>query len=281
MMKTVIIIVASALVAVVLALVYASQGLKRSYIRDATRGLARTGKIETSMITSNDLAHLPSPVRKYLEYAGVIGKPRVYNMRVTFDVKMRERGNDWFSLTAYQHSFFDRWERFFYMDAVFKGFITRGYHRFNGEGASMVIKLLGLISVVDVRGEIMEKAETVTMFNDMCILAPATLIDKRIQWEKIDDSSVKAFFTHGSNRISARLVFNSRGQLVNFVSDDRYEIRDMKNYRFSTPLSRYQSVNGYNLATRGEAIWHYPEEEFTYGIFNIKNVEYNVREVPE
>jgi hypothetical protein len=35
--------------------------------------------------------------------------------------------------------------------------------------------------VVDISGDMMFKAETVTFFNDMCFLAPATLIDKRIE----------------------------------------------------------------------------------------------------
>lgn len=40
----------------------------------------------------------------------------------------------------------------------------------------------------------MDKTETVTLFNDMCLMAPATLIDRRIQWQEIDRNSVKATF---------------------------------------------------------------------------------------
>jgi hypothetical protein len=39
-----------------------------------------------------------------------------------------------------------------------------------------------LLPIVQQSGKIMDKAETVTLFNDMCLMAPATLIDKRIQF---------------------------------------------------------------------------------------------------
>ena len=65
------------------------------------------------------------------------------------------------------------------------------------------------------------------------------------------------------------------GQLTNFVSEDRYEVSDMKKYRFSTPVSNYKDYNGFNLPAYGETIWHYPDGAFTYGKFNIKEVTYN------
>ena len=50
----------------------------------------------------------------------------------------------------------------------------------------------------------------------------------------------------------------------------------MKKYMFSTPVSNYQSFNGYNILMYGEAIWHYPEGEFVYGRFNVISVDYNI-----
>ena len=141
----------------------------------------------------------------------------------------------------------------------------------------MEVKLFGLFPVVQAKGIEMNKAETVTVFNDMCLMFPASLIDKRIQWEPIDSKSVKAVFTNGSNKITANLYFNETGQLINFISDDRYAISDMKQYRFSTPVKDYKLINGRNIPTYGEAVWHYPEGEFIYGKFYLKIIEYNVK----
>jgi hypothetical protein len=153
-----------------------------------------------------------------------------------------------------------------------------GYHHYRGEKASMDVRLFGLFPVMQAKGSEMDKAETVTVFNDMCLMAPATLIDRRIQWEPIDNSSTKAIFTNGKTSISAILYFNDAGQLINFVSEDRYEINDMKQYRFSTPLKNYKLMKGRSVPTYGETIWHYPEGEFVYGQFYLAKIEYNVSE---
>ena len=122
----------------------------------------------------------------------------------------------------------------------------------------------------------MFESETVTMFNDMCFLAPPTLIDERIEWEPVDSTTARAQFTNQGTTISATLYFNEAGQLVNFSSDDRYDINAMKKYRFTTPLQDYQAINGYRLPNYGEAVWHYPEGPFVYGKFWVKNISYNV-----
>ena len=56
----------------------------------------------------------------------------------------------------------------------------------------------------------MNMSETVTLFNDMCLFAPATLIDKEILWEPVDPRTVWARFTHNGITISAMLYFAAR-----------------------------------------------------------------------
>ena len=68
----------------------------------------------------------------------------------------------------------------------------------------------------------------------------------------------------------------SRGQLINFISDDRYAVSDMKQYRFSTPVKEYIQINGINIFKYGETVWHYPDGDFVYGKFYLKSIEYNV-----
>lgn len=85
-------------------------------------------------------------------------------------------------------------------------------------------------------------------------------------------------FNNEGFEIKAILKFNEKGQLINFISDDRYAIADMKRYRFSTPVRDYKSMNGINVITYREAVWHYPDGEFVYRKFYLKSIEYNVSE---
>ena len=152
--------------------------------------------------------------------------------------------------------------------------VPRYYHYRKGI-AVMDIRLFGLFPVVKKSGVAMNKVETVTLFNDMCLMAPATLIDKRITWQAINSNSAKATFTNHAITISAFLYFNEQGKLIDFISNDR----DVNHYPFSTPVSNYKNIKGINIMTYGEAIWHYPDGKFVYGKFNLKEIEYNVSEL--
>ncbi|WP_273568058.1 DUF6544 family protein [Maribacter halichondriae] len=230
-------------------------------------------------ITENDLSHLPFPVQNNLRYVGVLGKPRVYNFKIRFEGAMRDKGKDWFQFTSEQYNFIASPARLFFMKAKVKGLPTAGYHAYKRRHVGMLIKLLSLFPVVNIDSQELFATETVTFFNDLCLFAPAALIDDRIVWEAIDDISAKATFTTNGTSISAILHFNQKGQLVNFVSEDRISVSEMTTFPFSTPIKNYKNVNGYKLPTYGEAIWHYPDGEFIYGRFNLKSVEYNVTEL--
>ncbi len=232
-------------------------------------------KIEKNLLTEKDIEHLPLPVQRYLRYAGVINKEKVNNVRIVFEIEMREKGKEWFKATSVQYNFFDEPTRLFYMKAKMFGMTVPGYHRYVEAKATMDIRLFGLFPIVKQSGEIMNKTETVTLFNDMCLMVPATLIDNRIRWEPIDSLTTKAIFTNRGISISATLYFNEAGQLINFTSDDRTSISYMKQYRFSTPVTDYKNMNGINVPTYGEAIWHYPDGEFVYGKFSLQTIQYN------
>lgn len=255
---------------------YGFWSFERNFKEDFNNCLKRDSYFQKDLITEKDIEHLPTPVQKYLRYTGVINTEKVNNVKIIFDVEMREKGKDWFKATSVQYNFYNEPARLFYMNAKMFGITVPGYHRYAEAKATMDIRLFGLIPIVKQSGEIMNKTETVTLFNDMCLMVPATLIDERIQWEPIDSLTSKAIFTNRGISISAILYFNESGQITNFTSDDRTAINDMKQYRFSTPVSEYKNINGINVPIYGEAIWHYPAGEFTYGKFSLKTINYNV-----
>jgi hypothetical protein len=131
-------------------------------------------------------------------------------------------------------------------------------------------------------GPQMNQGETVTLFNDICLMAPAALIDRqRIQWESAGPLAARARFTHAGNTVTALLTLNEAGELVDFISNDRFMSSDGKTYTsypWSTPVGSYRDLDGRRVAAYGEAIWHTPEGKFSYGKFNLVEIEYNLRE---
>jgi len=257
--------------------------MKKIFKKEVKIGLQRTKEITPEILTENDIQNLPQIVQKYIRYVGVVGKEKVMNFRVEFEGTIRSNpGDDWMKLKSVQYNFTDKPTRIFYISAKKMGIPAVGIHLYKDEKAIMLIKLLGLFTVADAKGPEMNQGETVTLFNDMCFMAPATLIDKNIQWETIDSLTVKARYTNGSITISAILSFNENGELLNFISNDRFETKDGKtyyNYPWVTPVDGYHEINGYRLAAGAKAIYKHPEGDFCYGEFTIKNVEYNLKEL--
>jgi hypothetical protein len=256
-------------------------GMKQVYKKEVLAGLSRTSSLKPPILTEDDLQHLPPIVRKYLHYTGVVGRERLFNFRLKFEGRIRSGPESpWMKFVAEQYSFFDKPTRIFYIKAYKLGIPALGVHLYKDEKAIMVIKLAGLFKIVDARGPEMNQGETVTVFNDMCCMAPSTLIDKNIQWEIIDSLSVKAKYTNGSITIRATLFFNEKGELVNFVSPDRFETADgkiYKNYPWSTPVSGYKEFNGIRCVSTASTFYLRPDVDFCYGEFELKEIEYNCR----
>lgn len=247
---------------------------ERGYREDVRIGLERTKALPAGTISEADLAPLPEPVQRYLRYAGVLNKPKIRGMRVVIEGGLREKGKEWMPFRSEQYNFFDVPTRLFFLKATMKGLPVHGYHAYKDGRASMLIKLLSILPVARAEGPDMNKAETVTYFNDLCLMAPPALIDPKIKWEPIDDLSTRAIFTHQGIAIRAVLYFNEKGQLINFRSDDRYALSEKKQLPFWTPAQDYKNFNGYHIGSYGEARWEYPEGQFAYGTFNLKEVEY-------
>jgi hypothetical protein len=239
-------------------------------------------KPSVSLLGEEDIRRLPPPVQKYLRYVGAVGKPRVYNVRVVSRGSMkREKDGNWMDIVARQYDFFDDVARLFYIESSVFGIPFDGLHMYVGSNATMEIHVASMFPVADAKGEKMTHGETVTLFNDMCVLAPAALIDTSIEWKPIDSLNIEGKFTNRGNTITARLTFNEEGAMTDFTSNDRYLSADGKTYEsypWSTPVSDYREYDGRKVARYGEAIWHMPGGKFTYAKFTIDQIEYNCTE---
>jgi hypothetical protein len=268
-------------IVIVLFLVYKSQGLMRAYNAEIQEHLEHAAAPEKDILTEEDLKALPTPVQKYLRLANVVGKEKIRNFRVTFGGEFRtDKSKDWAKMKAQQYSDLTDTTRLYFMQLKVFGLPVFGLHKYADAKAVMLGKVVGLITVIDGKGPEMDEGETVTVFNDMCMLAPSSLIDKRIEWESVDPLTVKATFNNNGIKISALLYFNDRGELINFVSEDRYYSPSGKTYekvKWSTPINDYKDFNGIRIASGGEAVWSFPEGDFSYGRINIKEIEYNVK----
>jgi hypothetical protein len=251
--------------------------LRAAYEHDVDRTLV-PGASDT-IVTEADLAPLPAPVQRYLRASGVVGHPRVASVRVRMHGRIRSAPDaPWMPFEAEQYNRFDRRSRLFYLTASRAFVPIQGYHRYVDDEASMLVKAAALVPVAKGEGREMTRAETVTLFNDMCLLAPATLVDPSIAWEPVSDRTVRAAFTNAGHTIRAGLSFNEAGDLVDFSSDDRGrgDGRSLTPTRWSTPVTAYRTFGPYRVIAGGDARWHDARGEWPYIEITIDDVAFNV-----
>lgn len=279
--------VANALVAVAVAYGLAADGpwsLPAEYRRRARAALrgADAPAATERLVTEADLAALPIPVAGYLRATGTVGRPRVRGFRATIHGRIRATADElWMPWTGEQvDTFGEHPHRYFRMDATMRGLPVAVLHTYADGAARMRVRAAGVVPVVDQGGDILLAAETVTVLNDLCVLAPAAILDAPIIWSDVRDRSVVARYATADATVSATLVFDDQHRLVDFVSEDRYRDRadhsGFDRVRWSTPLADYAEFGGRRLSTRGAGRWHPDGSEppYDYLEFHVDDIAY-------
>jgi len=260
----------------------ASEGpwsLRAAYRSSVAQQLAHPSA--TELLTEDDLVGLPDPVARYVRTSGAVGRPRPWRIHARWEGRIRGGPDEvWMPCTARQDNFILEPSRFFLMNARRGALPVDVYHAFHDGRAAMRVRLLSLVPLVDARGPEMDQAETVTLFNDVALLAPGGLVDSRIEWEAVDDRTARGTYTVRSNSVSATLHFAGNGDLVDFVSDDRLAASpDGERFeprRWSTPITEHQVLGGLRVLRRGQGRWsHQGGEDFAYVELELRALELN------
>ena len=234
------------------------------------------------LVTDADLAGLPAPLAAYLRACGVVGQPRVSRLRARIHGRIRGGPDEpWMRFTGEQvNTFGPRPERFFFIDATRRGVPIDVLHAFT-DHATMQARVCSTVPIVDGAGPDLDRAETVTLFNDMCLLAPAALLDADVTWTEVEDRRVRGTFRRGEQEVTADLVFDYDHDLVDFESDDRPRSspdgRTFTPTGWSTPVLEYGVAGPRRVVVRGDGVWHVgpPEGMFAYLEFVLDRIAYD------
>jgi hypothetical protein len=201
-----------------------------------------------------------------------------------FEVRMhgRIRGGPqegWMTAQVHQVTRVDPPVRLYFMKAIRRGLPADVYHRYAGGEATMEARALGLIPVVDARGPVMLRSETVTVLNDILLLAPAALLELELTWQELDQDRVRVTWENAGERVSAELTFDEAGRLVDFASEDRAQWQgagvEPLPARWTTPIRRYADFDGRTQPAEAEARWADERGLWSYAEFTVDRVAVN------
>ncbi|MGJ7922082.1 DUF6544 family protein [Neobacillus sp. LXY-4] len=261
-------------------LFYQSQGLKRTYIREATNRVKQTMELETEFIHEKDVQNLPLIVKKYLKYTGTIGAEKVNNVRISAEGQFN-MGNGWSKMTVEQFNFFGKKPaRLSFMKLKVGVLPVFGLDSYLSGKGKMLGEIGGVYTIIEGTGPEMDQSELAVFLSEMCT-TPAALVDKRITWEEIDPLTIRATFNDKELIVSGILYFNQKGELTQFTSEDKlYQEKDNSYSKvpWSVLISDYKEINGQKIGTYTKVVWHFSKGDFVYGKLHLKELEINTKE---
>lgn len=259
-------------IAVIIAGVFTWFKIPYSPIKSGFKGLINyeiaNTKSENGVFTEEDISKLPSPVQKYFQYCGYLGKPKMSNMKAFFkDVDfILSPDKPKLKIDYTQYNFVDKPNRIAFIDTSLYGIPFEGLDTYKYGTGSMKGVIGKVITLFNQNGKSMDKSCLVTCLAE-CLLFPNLALQDFIQWEEIDKTQAKAAISYGGISASGIFTFNDKGEMTCFTTDDRENIDTkgrIQKVRWSAIFEDYKEADGIKHPTTLQGVWHYKTGDLVY-----------------
>lgn len=252
------------------------QAFARLVRRDVQALHAAATPAQAGVITEEMLTDLPEPVRRYLRYTGVVGKPCPGTIRLHQKGRMRPGpGQPWMPLDAEEH-YSVQPPGFVWAGVLHWGplAVARARDMYAEGTGRMLVKVASLWPVVDASGEKVDRNGLTRYLSEM-IWFPAAFLAGNISFEAVDDTSARVTLTDQGQAATGTLFIDQQGRLTGFMAE-RYQTPDASSPQtWSTPIAGYGEFEGLRLPVRGPAIWKLPGGDFEYIEVTITDLRYD------
>ncbi len=242
-----------------------------------TGSLLAEVSITEKIITAEMINDLPAPVQRWLNYSGIVGKEQIHTVYLKQKglMKLRPEQTKWMESEAEQYFNLDRPSFTWQVKTAMFGLPVVGRDLFqNGQG-EMLIKLGGLIPVVNIADNLKLSESTMQRYLGEIVWFPSEAVSPYIKWEPIDGYSARATMSFEGTEGTAVFHFDDQGKPVKFVASRYRDINDENPTEWVVTIKEIQNVNGIRIPTRLETTWMLDEDEFTWYQFEIYDVRYN------
>ena len=238
--------------------------------------LARVPPAPPAVVTADELAPLPPPVRRWLEASGVVGRPRAQVVRLRQRGDLRTAADQpWMHAEAQQVFTVDEPGFVWTVSLTMKGLPVVGRDSYQGGRGHMLITVAGLFPVADARGPQIDQGTLLRFLGEM-IWFPSAALAPYIRWEPIDDRSARATMSWRGVEASGVFSFDDQGRPLNMTAR-RYKSdgASASLERWEVPAQDWQRRGGVLMPVRGTALWKLAAGDLEYYRWEITDVKYN------
>ncbi len=270
------------IVLLIIAVTAASVLHNRNSEHEASKVLSSARIDQKEFIQESDLEGLPDCVKKWMRRSGVIGQKRIHTVRLTQSGRMRSaEDKPWMPIKAVQYINVDQpgfvWNAKARM-APFMNMAVRDMY-YQGHG-HMLVKLLGLVKVVDTKPGMEMDQSTMLRFMAEMIWYPSAALNNYIAWEEINADSARATMTWQGSKASMVFTFDGNGDLIRNVAS-RYQEVDGKFVLndWGGVTRGYKTFNGIRIINKADVVWKYKTGDFNWLQIEVTDVEFNQKQI--
>jgi hypothetical protein len=234
---------------------------------------------DQNTITAEMITHLPTPVQNWITNSGLIGKERIYAVRLKQKalMKMKPEQEKWTDANAEQYFTVDKPAFIWKVEMQMMPFMDIvGRDRFFEGKGEMFIKVFSLIPVVNSRDNEKINSGTIQRYLGEIVWFPSAALIPYITWQKIDDFSAKASITYNGTTGSGVFYFDEDGNFTKYIAQ-RYMGTDddalLKEWIIT--VNENKIINGIKIPVKMEATWKLEGGDWTWLKIEITDIEYN------
>ena len=233
------------------------------------------------VVSEKDVLHLPEIVQKWMKNSGVIGRPKINSVRLQQEGQLKNKPNGkWVQFTAKQY-FNTREPSFVWSAKIQKNSLLYilGRDKLNEGNAEILIKVWGIISVVNEVDNFRINSGSMQRFlGEMCWF-PSAAISDYISWEYIGANSAKAIFIYKSQSVSGIFKFNAEGDIISFETDRFYGGEsDSKKEKWVIEVIDHKVFESYRIPYKCKVTWRLRESDFNWLSLEVVHIDYNISE---
>ena len=233
------------------------------------------------VITEDMLRDLPEPVQRWLIHSGVVGREGIQTvyLKQTGKMKLNPEQKNWIKSEAEQAFNTIRPQFTWRVKTSMFGLPVVGRDDYaNGKG-SMLIKLAGLVPVVNLADNPKLSESTMQRFLGEIVWFPTAALSPYITWEAVDESSARATMEYQGIKGSALFYFNETGEPARVIIPRYRDINDEEPTDWEADIKKVERVNGIVVPVEVEASWLTEEGKFIWYIFKVHDISYNPQNI--
>lgn len=249
--------------------------------QDLRRSILSSAKSVSMDDAQAALQNLPEPVQRWVVHSGALDQPipRTIRLEQSCQMKLKPEQENWMPATAQQEFTTEPpafvWAVQLKMHPLMS---VLGRDVFvNGKG-SMLMKLAGVIPVVNISDEPKLNSGTMQRYLGEIVWFPAMALSPHIVWEQTGEHSAKARMIFGETEAEGHFFFHPDGTLDRYTALRYFgAVEDAHLLEWIVTVRRNDRMAGVLIPVEVEASWMLETGKWSWLEMKITGIEYTYR----